>query len=326
VPIIGYHASHEQFSPSDLLQYVQSAEQAGFDAAMCSDHFHPWTPDQGNSAFAWSWLGAALQATGLSFGTVTAPGYRYHPAVVAQAAATLAFMYPGRFWLAVGSGEALNEGITGGRWPAKDERNARLRECVDVMRALWAGETVSHRGLVTVEQATLYTRPPTPPKLFCAAVSEATARWAGEWADGLITIAQPPEEVEAVAQAFQESAGDDAVLVMQVQVALADTDEQAQRLAKQQWPIVAISGDALWELPQPEHFQAATENADVSVYAKNMLATSSTDEIVERMGRYLEMGFERFYVHHVGSDQHRFIERFAEHVMPQLRRSAAAVG
>ena len=323
--IVGYHASHEQFSPADLLQYVQAAEQAGFDAAMCSDHFHPWTPGQGNSAFAWSWLGAALQATGLSFGTVTAPGYRYHPAVVAQAAATLAFMYPGRFWLAVGSGEALNESITGEHWPAKDERNARLRECVAVMRSLWEGETVSHRGLVTVEQATLHTRPPTPPTLFAAAVSEATARWAGEWADGLITIGQPPEEVEPVAQAFRESAGEDAILAMQVQVALAETDEAAQRLAKEHWPIVSISGDALWELRQPDQFQAATENAETSVYAENMLATSSTDEIVERISRYMEMGFERFYIHGVNPDQHRFIERFADGVLPQLRRSAVTV-
>jgi coenzyme F420-dependent glucose-6-phosphate dehydrogenase len=323
--ILGYHASHEQFSPADLLQYVQAAEDAGFDAAMCSDHFHPWTPDQGNSAFAWSWLGAALQATGLSFGTVTAPGYRYHPAVVAQAAATLAFMFPGRFWLAVGSGEALNESITGEHWPAKDERNARLRECVDVMRALWEGETVTHRGRVTVEGATLHTRPPTPPTLFAAAVSEETARWAGEWADGLITIGQPPEEVEPVVEAFRESAGDDAILAMQVQVALADTDEAAQRLAKEHWPIVAISGDALWELRQPEQFQAATENAEASVFAENMLATSSTDEIVERMSRYMEMGFERFYVHGVNPDQHRFIEQFADGVLPQLRRSAVTV-
>ncbi len=321
--IVGYHASHEQFSPADLLQYAQAAEQAGFDAGMCSDHFHPWTPGQGHSAFAWSWLAAALQATGLSFGTVTAPGYRYHPAVIAQAAATLAFMYPGRFWLALGSGEALNESITGQRWPAKAERNARLRECVDVMQALWRGETVTHQGLVTVEQATLYTRPPTPPSLFAAAVTEATARWAGEWADGLITIARPPDEVEPVARAFRESAGADATLAMQVQIALADTDEKAQRLAKERWPIVAISGDTLWDLRQPEQFHSATENAELSVYGENMLATSSTEEIVERMCTYVEMGFDRFYIHGVNPDQHRFIEEFADRVLPHLRRSEA---
>ncbi len=133
---IAYHASHEQFDPHSLLEYAQLAESAGFQAAMCSDHFSPWSERQGNSGFAFSWLGAALQATHFSFGTVSAPGQRYHPAIVAQAAATLAQMYPGRFWLALGSGELLNEHITGDRWPAKEPRQQRLRECVDVMRAL----------------------------------------------------------------------------------------------------------------------------------------------------------------------------------------------
>ena len=160
---IGYHASHEQFRPSELLDYVQRAEQAGFTAAMCSDHFFPWSESQGQSGFTWSWLGAALQATGLSFGTVNAPGQRYHPAIIAQAAATLAEMYPGRFWLAVGSGEWVNEHITGERWPTKAERNQRLQESVAVMRALWAGETVTHRGLIEVEEARLYTRPAEAP-------------------------------------------------------------------------------------------------------------------------------------------------------------------
>jgi coenzyme F420-dependent glucose-6-phosphate dehydrogenase len=324
VPVIGYHASHEQFSPSDLLKYVQAAEEAGFDGAMCSDHFHPWVPGQDNSAFAWSWLGAALQATGLSFGVVNAPGQRYHPAIIAQAAATLAFMYPGRFWMAVGSGEALNEAITGDRWPYKEERKARLRECVDIMRALWAGETVTHHGLVTVEQAKLYTRPPQPPELFAAAVSEDTARWAGEWADGLITVGAPLEEAAKVADAFRENAPDKPLL-MQIQVAWADSDEQAVKLAREQWPIVALGGDVLWELRQPEHFQAAVENADPSVYRKNMLATSSIDEIVERLGQYIELGFERLYLHQVGPDQQRFIETFADRVLPQVRRSAATV-
>ena len=133
---IGYHCSHEQHAPSALLRYVTAAERAGFQAAMCSDHFAPWGMQQGQSGFAWSWLGAALQATGLSFGTVNAPGQRYHPAIVAQAAATLTEMYPDRFWLAVGSGELLNENITGERWPEKAERNERLQECVAIIRRL----------------------------------------------------------------------------------------------------------------------------------------------------------------------------------------------
>ena len=140
--VIGFHASHEQIDPRSLLAAVQAAEAAGFQAAMCSDHFSPWSARQGESGFAWSWLGAALQATSLSFGVVNAPGQRYHPAIIAQAAATLAQMFPDRFWVALGSGEAMNEHITGERWPAKSVRNARLRECVDIMRALFAGETV----------------------------------------------------------------------------------------------------------------------------------------------------------------------------------------
>jgi coenzyme F420-dependent glucose-6-phosphate dehydrogenase len=141
---IGYHASHEQFRPSTLLACVQQAEQAGFEAAMCSDHFHPWNEDQGQSGFAWSWLGSALQATTLTMGTVCAPGQRYHPAIIAQAAATLAEMHPDRFWVALGSGQSLNEHVTGGGWPTKAERNERLLECVEIMRALWRGETVIH--------------------------------------------------------------------------------------------------------------------------------------------------------------------------------------
>ena len=159
MPLIGFHASHEQIDPRSLLAAVQAAEAAGFQAAMCSDHFSPWSARQGESGFAWSWLGAALQATSLSFGVVNAPGQRYHPAIIAQAAATLAQMFPDRFWVALGSGEAMNEHITGERWPVKSVRNARLGECVDIMRALFAGETVSHQGLVQVDRARLWTLP-----------------------------------------------------------------------------------------------------------------------------------------------------------------------
>jgi G6PDH family F420-dependent oxidoreductase len=160
---IGYHASHEQFPPSQLLRLVQQAEDAGFNAAMCSDHIHTWSSAQGECGFAWSWLGAAMHATDLTYGIVNAPGQRYHPAIIAQAVATLNEMFNGRFWIATGSGQALNEHITGERWPAKDLRNERLKESVEVMRALWRGETVTHRGLVTVEDCRLYSLPKVEP-------------------------------------------------------------------------------------------------------------------------------------------------------------------
>src|SRR5215203_1042471 len=177
MPAFGFHASQEQVHPSELLAAVQRAEEAGFDAAMSSDHFSPWSERQGESGFAWSWLGAALQATALPFGVVTAPGQRYHPAVTAQAAATLTAMFPGRFWMALGTGEFSNEHITGAGWPSKLQRKARLGECVTVIRDLLAGDVVDHDGLVRVDRARLWTLPDAPPELFGAAVSVETARW-----------------------------------------------------------------------------------------------------------------------------------------------------
>src|SRR4051795_10863738 len=174
--VIGFHNSHEQVHPADLLRAVQHAEEVGFTAAMCSDHFAPWNQRQGHSGFAWSWLGAALATTSLPFGAVNAPGQRYHPAIVAQAIATLDAMFPGRFWVALGSGEAMNEHITGDRWPRKAERDVRLRECVEIIRALLAGEEVTHEGRVTVDRARLWTLPEQPPTLIAPAVTGATAR------------------------------------------------------------------------------------------------------------------------------------------------------
>src|SRR5918998_1000413 len=205
--VYGIHASHEQIPPSDLLAAVVAAERAGFEAAMCSDHFSPWSARQGQSAFAWAWLGAALQATSLPFGVVNAPGQRYHPAIIAQAIGTLGAMFPGRFWAALGSGEYSNEHITGGAWPRKDLREARLRECVDVIRALLAGEEVSHQGLVTVDRARLWTRPNEPVPLIGAAVSVPTARWCASWADGLITVNAPTDRLREMIDAYRDAGG-----------------------------------------------------------------------------------------------------------------------
>jgi G6PDH family F420-dependent oxidoreductase len=169
--VIGFHCSHEQINPAQLLTDVQQAEQAGFTAAMSSDHFSPWSERQGESGFAWSFLGAALATTRLPFGVVNAPGQRYHPAIIAQAIATLAQMFPGRFWAALGSGEASNERVTGEVWPRKELRDQRLIECVEVIRRLLVGEEVNHDGLVHVNRARLWTLPQTVPDLVGPAVS-----------------------------------------------------------------------------------------------------------------------------------------------------------
>ena len=320
----GYHASHEQHAPSALLAHVRHAEAAGFDGAMCADHFHPWLEEHGHSGYAWSWLGAALQATTLSFGVVNAPGDRYHPAVIAQAAATLAEMFPERFWLAIGSGEALNEHITGAPWPPKSERNERLRESANVMRALWRGEVVTHRGRITVEDARLYSRPTTPPRLLGAAVSEATAHWLASWADGLITTGRPRHEMMRMIDAFRSGGGEGKPIVVQQPLSWAPRLEDAKRIAHAQWRFSVIDGDAIWNLRNPAEFADATRNATPEDVAGKIRVSASLAEHTEWLQEYQELGVDEVYCFHVGREQRAFIDAFGEKVLPALHTSRAA--
>jgi probable non-F420 flavinoid oxidoreductase len=320
---VGYHASHEQFAPSELLRLVQAAEDAGFAAASCSDHFHPWLAGQGQSGFAWSWLGSALQATGLSFGVVNAPGDRYHPAIIAQASATLAEMYPGRFWLAVGSGEALNEHITGAAWPPKPERNARLEECVQVMRALWAGETVTHRGAVTVVDARLYTLPEKPVRLFGAAVTPQTAGWVGGWADGLLTVSQPEDQLRQVVRAFREGGGEGKPMALQLKVAYAADEAAAIEGALDQWRANIFGSDVLATLATPAQFEAASSFVQRSDMVRYVHCSSDVARHAEWVARYAGMGFDPIYVHNVARTQRDFIEAYGERVLSQMGATEA---
>ncbi|RKG89530.1 LLM class flavin-dependent oxidoreductase [Corallococcus sp. CA049B] len=320
MPLIGFHASHEQFPPSELLRLSQKAEGAGFQAALNSDHFHPWTEAQGQSGFAWAFMGAALATTGLSFGSVTAPGQRYHPAIVAQALGTLNEMYPGRAWMALGSGQYLNEAITGTGWPAKDLRNARLKECVDIMRALFRGETVTHRGLVTVEEAKLYTRPRDMPLLVGAAVTPKTAGWVGSWADGLITTARPPEELRKVVDAFREGGGEGKPLFLKVQLSYAKDDELAREGAYNQWASNIFANGVLTDLRAPAQFQEAANVVQPHDLDGPLRVSSSLQQHVDWLGEDLSLGFDRLYLHNVNREQDGFIEAFGEKVIPALTR------
>lgn len=315
--VVGFHASHEQVHPAALLEAVRSAEQAGFSAAMCSDHFSPWSERQGHSAFAWSWLGAALQATNLPFGVVNAPGQRYHPAIIAQAAATLTAMYPGRFWVALGTGEASNEHITGQGWPRKDVRNSRLRECVDVIRALFAGEEVSHDGLVTVDRARLWTRPEQPPPLIGAAVSVETARWVAGWADGLATIAQPADKLRAMIDAYRDAGGRGG-LTLQVHLSYAANDETALRIAHEQWRTNVFSPPLCWDVDSAEVFDLAATHVPPEAMHDSMVVSADPGRHVARLQELIELGFDEIYLHHVGQEQLRFVEVFGAEVLPQL--------
>ena len=315
---IGFHASHEQLAPSRLLAAVRAAEAAGFQAAMCSDHLAPWSTRQGHSGFAWSWLGAALQATSLGFGVVNAPGQRYHPAIIAQAIATLGEMFPGRFWAALGSGEALNEHVTGEPWPPKPVRDARLLESVDVIRRLLGGEEVSHAGLVTVDRARAWVRPDPVPPLVGAAVSVETARKVGSWADGLITVNQAPDRLAQVLEGFRGGGGEDKPAYLQVHLAWAEDETEAWRIAHEQWASNVFPSALSWELEMPEQFDAAARHVRPEDVEESVLISSDLGLLTSRLHALGELGFDGLYLHHVGQEQDRFIETFGSVVLPEL--------
>lgn len=316
---IGYHASHEQFKPSELLKYVQMAEKAGFTLALSSDHFHPWSEQQGQSGFAWSWLGAAMQATPtLSYRIVNAPGERYHPAIIAQAAATLAEMFPNRFWLTVGSGQALNEHITGGKWLVKGDRNTRLKECVDIIRALWSGETVTHHGLVSVEDAKLYTRPQFFPLIIGAAITPETAEWLGSWADGLITVSQPINQLKTVVDAFHRGGGTGKPMILKVQLSYDRTDERARQGAYQQWRNNIFKSAVLAELKTVEQFDAVGQFVQPEELDPYVRISADLEQHIEWLQQYIQLGFDEIILHNVNREQQQFIEAFGEKVLPAL--------
>lgn len=320
---IGYHCSHEQYPPSALLRLVRQAEEAGFECAMSSEHFHPWSERQGHSGFTLSWIGAALQATSFPIGMLIIPGgWRYHPAIAAQAGATLAEMFPGRFWMAPGSGEALNEHVVGERWPAKEERNARLLEAVEIIRALWTGETVTRYGRIRVEDAKLYSLPETPPPLIGAALSAETAEWMGSWADGLVTIIGEKEGMQKIIDAFRRGGGEGKPLFLQAQLAFARTEEEALRQAWEQWRSVQFPSPILAALRMPTDFDAAGEYVRQEDIQKKVKVSSNPEWHLEWLRECVEMGFEEIYLHSIprGSEQERFIEVFGERVLPELKR------
>lgn len=314
--VVGWHAAHELYPPGELLRLARRAEQAGFRAGMCSDHFNPWTPEQGNSGFAFAWLGAALQATSLEFGSVNCPLFRYHPAIVAQAAGTLTGMFPGRYWIAVGTGQALNESITGGDWPEKDERRAKLRVAVDLMRALWAGETVTLRGRVRVESAKLHSKPERPPLLIAAAQTNETAEWAGSWADGVITVGHEPDNLRKFIDAFRRGGGVGKPVYLQAGVGYHPDEATAWRDARDVWPVAACGLDDLQNLPTPEAFRDKTAGVTTDDLRGKLRVSSDLKKHIEWLRADFELGVERVHLHFVGRGPERFIDAFAEHVLP----------
>ena len=316
--VIGYHASHEQLPPSVLLAHAVHATEAGFGAVSSSDHLSPWSRDQGESGFAWSWLGAAMHATTVPFGVVNAPGQRYHPVVIAQAIATLGEMYPDRLTVALGSGEASNEHVTGDRWPSKPERNARLRACVDVIRALHRGEEVSTDGPVRVDRARLWTLPATPVPLIGAALSPETAGWCGGWADGLITVHMPPEKLRAVIDAFRAGGGEGKPVTVQVKVAWAPTEDEALAGAHEQWRTNVFDSVLMADLETVAQFEAAAVHVQPDDVRASVLVSSDPKQHAAWLHEVLDLGVDDLFVHQVPREQERFIDVFGADVLPDV--------
>jgi len=316
----------EQFTPTELLQYCEQAEANGFDSVMASDHFHPWTPQQGQSAFVWAWMGALGERTGQRFGTgVTPPGFRYHPAIIAQAAATLAAMYPGRFWLGLGAGEALNEHIVGEYWPEAPARLERLSESIEVIGKLFSGKVVKYNGKhIKLESAKLYTRPETPPPVYVATSGPIQAERTGRTCDGIITVGAAADKIRMLLDRFEkgarEAGKDPASMprILQLHVSWASSQEEAEQNALHEWPNGGMPFPKS-DIRNPEDFEAMAKYVRIENFKNRVLMSPDLDEHRERLQHFIDLGFDEIYVHNVGRNQEAFINAYGREVAPKLK-------
>ncbi len=327
--VIGYAAALEQFHPTDMLHYCVLAEQYGFEGIMAADHFQPWVPEQGHSAFVYAWMGALGAQTGHTFGPgVTCPGFRYHPAVIAQAAATLEAMFPGRFWLGLGSGEALNEHVTGQLWPEPVVRMEMLIESTEIIQGLLSGKKMRYRGKhFTMERVQLYSLPDEPPPILIAATGPQTVRFAGSTCDGLITPASSPERLQGILGNFEQGARDagrDPAHLsrwLQVHLSWAETYAEALENALTEWPNGGMKFPKQ-DIRSPEDFAAIARMVRPEDFEGRMVISPDLDEHRKHLQTFLDLGFEKIFVHNVGRNQEAFLQVFGEKVLPKLRVSA----
>ncbi|MFF3609348.1 TIGR03557 family F420-dependent LLM class oxidoreductase [Streptomyces sp. NPDC002463] len=314
----GYFLSCEEFTPDELIDQARRARQAGFTRLAISDHFHPWNDAQGNSAFVWSMIGALSRAVDLPVTTlVTCPTVRLHPAVTAQAAATSSVLLGERFALGVGTGEALNEHIHGDAWPSFDQRAEMLEEAVEVMRKLFTGDLVSHRGrYYTVDNARLYTAPEGPLPVYVSAFGPKAAELAGRIGDGFVTMTPDSDLVSA----FRESGGAGKKVVGGVKVCWSGDRDKAVHLVHRLWPTELLPGELAQLLPTPAHFEQASELVTLEAVADAVTCGDDVDEHVETLSAYARAGFDEVYAGQIGPDQEIFFDSYQELVLPALRR------
>ena len=328
---IGYAAMLVQFHPTEAIELAVHAEQRGFSGVMAADHFQPWVPAQGQSAFVWNVLAALGERTRGDIGPgVTAPTFRWHPAMVAQASATLAAMYPGRHWLGIGSGEALNEHVVAPYWPEAPERINRMFEAVEIIKKLFhasvAGKDVKHAGTYYKRESTrLWTMPDVPPEVLIATAGPVTAKRAGRMADGLITVGAPLEKIAGLCQRFdegaRESGRDPATLpkVLQLHLSWAETDEAAMANALTEWPNGGMRFNKA-DIRSPFDFEQMARLVRPEDFADRLVVSADPDVHRAEIQRYADLGFDRIYLHNVGRNQREWIDVFGRDVLPGLVR------
>jgi G6PDH family F420-dependent oxidoreductase len=313
---IGYFLSCEEYTPAELLEQARSAEAAGFSALWISDHYHPWVDAQGQSPFVWSMIGALSQTCRLPVTTaVTCPTLRIHPAVIAQAAATSAVLCQGRFVLGVGSGEALNEHILGDAWPGADVRLEMLEEAVAVMRELWRGDFVNHRGRhYTVEQARIYTLPDAPPPVYVSGFGPKAVDLAARIGDGYISTMPDADLVSR----FRTNGGGSKPAQGGFKAAFAETEDEGMRIAYERWPNAGVPGELSQVLPSPRHFEQASELVTPEMMKEAFVCGQDPDKHLEMIDKYAKAGFDEVYVANTGPHLHGFFELYARHVLPRV--------
>ena len=328
---VGYAAMLEQFHPREAVELSAYAEQHGFSGVMAADHFAPWVPAQGQSSFVWNVLTAVGERTTGDMGPgVTAPTFRWHPAMVAQASATLAAMYPGRHWLGLGSGEALNEHVVAGYWPEAPERINRMFEAIEIIKKLFAaslaGKDVKHAGpFYKLESTRLWTMPEEAPEILVATAGPVTAKRTGKHADGIITVGAPLEKISGLFGKFAEGAResgkdpDTMPKVLQLHLSWADTDEQALANAMREWPNGGMKFPKA-DIRSPFDFEQMAKLVRPEDFEGRMVISSDPDVHRAEIQKYVDLGFDRIYLHNVGRNQREWIEVFGRDVLPQLAR------
>ncbi|MFG1820424.1 glucose-6-phosphate dehydrogenase (coenzyme-F420) [Kribbella sp. NPDC049174] len=328
---VGYKASAEQFGPRDLVEYSVRAEELGLDSVTVSDHFLPWRHEGGHAPFALAWLAAVGERTNrVLLGTsVLTPTFRYNPAVIAQAFATLGVLYPDRVMLGVGTGEALNEiAVSGMEWPEFKERFARLRESVQLIRDLWTKEGVSSEGpyYPTVD-AFIYDRPETPLKVYVAAGGPLVAKYAGRAGDGFIATSGKgmdlyTEKLIPAVKEGAEKAGkkfEDLDRMLEVKVSYDRDREQALENTRF-WAPLSLTPEQKHSVTSATEMEQLADELPIEQVAKRWIVASDPEEVVKQLRPYLDAGFNHFVVHGPGNDQERFLTQFTEDVLPLLRK------